>query len=99
MKTEQLNIRLPEELIKDLELVSSILKVNKSEWMKTKLAEHIFEEKKRLLQDLSTMYADGVITEEKVKKMVGEKMAEEMEFVGTKSRESLAKGRRHAKET
>ncbi|KXB00462.1 hypothetical protein AKJ41_04055 [candidate division MSBL1 archaeon SCGC-AAA259O05] len=99
METEQLNIRLPKELKEDLELVSSILKVSKSEWMKTKLAEQVFEEKKRLLQELSTMYVDGAITKEEIEKMVGEKMAGEMEFVKSKSRESFEKGRRHAKET
>ncbi len=99
METEQLNVRLPKELIEDLELVSSILKVSKSDWMKTKLAEYVFEEKKRLLQELSTMYAEGTITEQEVEKMVGEEMAEEMEFVKEKSEESLEKGRVHAEKT
>ncbi|KXB06067.1 hypothetical protein AKJ52_02610 [candidate division MSBL1 archaeon SCGC-AAA382C18] len=67
--------------------------------MRTKLAEQVFEEKKRLLLELSTMYADGAITEEEIEEMVGGKMAREMEFVKSKSRKSLKKGRRHADET
>ena len=39
METEQLNIRVPKELVADLEVISKLLKVNKSEWVKTKMAE------------------------------------------------------------
>ncbi len=98
METEQFNVRLPKDLIEDLELVSSILKVSKSDWVKTKLAEYVFEEKKKLLRELSTMYAEGTITEQEVEKMIGEEMAEEMTFIKEKSIESLEKGRRHAEE-
>ncbi|MEM4637940.1 MAG: hypothetical protein QXK76_02885 [Candidatus Woesearchaeota archaeon] len=46
--TEQLNLRIPVELIQDIEEISKILKVNKSEWIKIKLSEIVFEEKNRI---------------------------------------------------
>lgn len=46
--TEQLNMRMPVELLEDIEEISKILKVNKSEWIKIKLSEIVFEEKNRL---------------------------------------------------
>ncbi len=46
--TEQLNIRMPVELLEDIDEISKILKVNKSEWIKIKLSEIVFEEKNRL---------------------------------------------------
>ena len=47
-KTEQLNIRMPVELLEDIDKISKILRVNKSEWIKIKLSEIVFEEKNRL---------------------------------------------------
>lgn len=47
-RTEQLNIRMPKELLKDIEDISEILKVNKSEWIKIKLSEIVYEHKSRL---------------------------------------------------
>ena len=39
MQTEQFNIRLPVDLVNDLDVVSKLLKINKSEWVKLRLAE------------------------------------------------------------
>lgn len=47
-RTEQLNIRMPVELLDDIDEISRILRVNKSEWIKIKLSEIVFEEKNRL---------------------------------------------------
>lgn len=47
--TEQLNLRMPKELLEDLDILSDILKFNKSEWIKIKLSEIVHEEKSRLL--------------------------------------------------
>ena len=46
--TEQLNLRMPKELLEDIEEISGILKVNKSEWIKIRLSEIVYEEKRRL---------------------------------------------------
>ena len=92
MKTEQLNIRMPRELLHDLEVISNLLKVNKSEWIKTKLAEEVHEEKNRLLMELSTLYAKGMISKNKVEQLVGKEIADEMEFIKRKSIESVKKG-------
>ncbi len=50
MRTEQFNIRLSKELAKDIEEVSRILKINKSEFVKVRLAEVIMKEKQTLLK-------------------------------------------------
>jgi hypothetical protein len=49
-KTEQLNLRMPKELLEDIDKISVILKVNKSEWIKVKLSEVIMAEKSKLLE-------------------------------------------------
>lgn len=92
METEQFNIRMPKDLVQDLDIISKLLKVNKSEWVKTKLAEEVHEEKNKLLIELSTLYANGMINKEKIEKMVGKDIADEMEFIKKKSIESAKKG-------
>jgi hypothetical protein len=39
---------MPVELLEDIEEISKILKVNKSEWIKIKLSEIVYEQKSRL---------------------------------------------------
>ena len=92
METEQFNIRMPKELVQDLDMISKLLKVNKSEWVKTKLAEEVHEEKNKLLMKLSTLYAKGMIGKEKIEKLVGKDIADEMEFIKKKAIESAKKG-------
>ena len=92
MQTEQLNIRMSTELLHDLDIISSLLKVNKSEWIKTKLAEEVHEEKNKLLMELSTLYASGMINKKKVEQLVGKDIADEMEFIKNKAIESAKKG-------
>jgi len=93
MSTEQMNIRLSQDLVNDLKIVSGLLKVNRSEWVKTKLAEEIHNEKNRLLMELSTLYAKGMISKKNVEELVGKDIADEMEFIKKKSLESVKKGR------
>ena len=92
-----MNIRLPVELIRDMDLVASLLKVNKSEWMKTNLAKEVFEEKNRLLLELSTLYAKGMLTKKQIQKLVGKEIADQMEFIRKKALESARKGLKHGR--
>jgi hypothetical protein len=93
MHTEQMNMRLTPDLKKDLDIVACLLKVNRSEWVKTKLAEEIHKEKNRLLMELSTLYAKGMVTKKNIEKLVGKDIADEMEFVKKKSIASIHSGR------
>lgn len=97
METEQFNIRMSKELLHDLDIISNLLKVNKSEWIKTKLAENVNEEKNRLLMELSTLYAKGMISKKKVEQLVGKEIADEMDFIKKKAIESARKGSEYGK--
>jgi hypothetical protein len=92
METEQFNIRIPSELVYDLEVISKLLKVNKSEWVKLKLAQDVMEEKNRLLMELSTLYVNGIVSKEEIKKLLGEDISNKMDFIKNKSISSLKKG-------
>ena len=97
METEQFNIRMPKELLRDLDIISNLLKVNKSEWIKTKLAEEVHEEKNKLLMELSTLYAKGMINKNKVEQLVGKEIADEMESIKIVAQRSAKHGIEYGK--
>ena len=97
METEQFNIRMPKALVQDLDIISKLLKVNKSEWVKTKIAEDVHEEKNKLLMELSTLYAKGMISKGKVENMVGKDIADEMESIKIIAQKSMKHGLEHGK--
>jgi hypothetical protein len=68
--TEQLNLRIPKELIADLDKIASILRVNKYEWIKIKLGELVYEEKSKLLQKYSELKDKGVINEKELRELL-----------------------------
>ncbi len=97
METEQVNIRMPKNLVQDIGMISKLLKVNKSDWLKTKLAEEVHEEKNKLLMELGTLYANGVISKEKIEKMVGKDVADEMESIKVVAQKSVKHGSEYGK--
>jgi len=68
--TEQLNLRIPKELIEDLDKIASILKVNKSEWIKIKLSELVYEEKSRLLQKYAELKDKGMLNDKEYRELI-----------------------------
>ena len=98
METEQFNIRVPKDLVQDLDIISKLLKVNRSEWVKTKLAEEVHGEKNKLLMELSALYANGIINKEKIKKLVGKDVADEMESIKVIAQKSIKHGLEHGLE-
>ncbi|MBI2652567.1 hypothetical protein HYX00_03830 [Candidatus Woesearchaeota archaeon] len=97
METEQFNIRMPKDLVQDLDIISKLLKVNKSEWVKTKLAEEVHEEKNKLLMELSTLYAKGMIGKKEIVQLVGRDIADEMESIKIIAEKSVKHGIEYGK--
>ncbi len=79
MPMEQLTVPVSTESLQDIDVVVGLLKVNRSEWIKTKLAEEAQREKNRLLMELSTLYAKGMITKKNVEELAGKEIADGME--------------------
>ena len=68
--TQQLNLRVPTELLDDMDKIASILKVNKSEWIKIKLSEIVYSEKSRLLDKYAELSNKGIINKKELDKLV-----------------------------
>ena len=95
--TEQLNIRVSKELIADLDTIAEILKINRSEWLKTKIAEDVHEEKNKLFMEVGTLFAQDKITKQEVERRVSKQIADEMEEVRDLADESARRGLEHGK--
>jgi len=68
--TEQLNLRIPSELLADLDKISRILKVNKSEWIKIKLGELVYAEKSKLVDQYNELIKKGIIDRKELEKLL-----------------------------
>ena len=54
----------------DLEKVCSIIKVNKSEWIKIKLGELVYEEKSKLIQKYAELKEKGMINQKELNNLL-----------------------------
>jgi hypothetical protein len=68
--TEQLNLRIPTDLINDLEKISQILKVNKSEWIKIKLSELVHSEKSKIIDQYVELNKRGLIDKKEIDELL-----------------------------
>jgi hypothetical protein len=71
--TDQLNVRLPVELLEDISSISGILHVQKSEWIKQQLAADVMKAKLQILEDASRLRQAGVLSEEEFKSFVAKR--------------------------
>jgi hypothetical protein len=69
--TTQVNIRLNKTLLSDLDLISRILGVSRSEWIKVKFAETVLNEKEKLLSKVDDSFMAERIDEHKYKELTG----------------------------
>ena len=69
MNTEQFNIRLPKDLLDDIGLISEILHVSKTEFIKVKLSELVYNERKKLLKDIKGLAKDNLILKSQLRKL------------------------------
>ncbi|MFH1425045.1 MAG: hypothetical protein ABIG20_05275 [archaeon] len=56
MTSIQINIRVSKDLAQEIEEVSSMLKIDRSDWIRIALARGAFEEHKRLLTEVEELH-------------------------------------------
>ena len=80
-ETEQFNVRMPSNLVKDLTLISKVKKVLPSDWIKLKLAEEVYQQKQVLLHDLLELSAKGDLTHSQLQSILGKELAGQVEHL------------------
>lgn len=68
---KQMNMRVSETLLKDLDFIAKMLGVTRTEWLKVKFAEFIRDQKRQLIEDLEQDFISGRVKEAEFKKKAG----------------------------
>lgn len=76
----QVNVRLDEHLLKEVDAITRVLHVSRSEWLRNKIAHAVKEETLNLREAIALEYAKGHISDEELKELLGME-AEEVKFI------------------
>ncbi len=80
--TIQVNIRMPRALINDIDFICDMLRIERSDWLRIKIAEmvatEILTKKTEVTRTVSKRFLTGAITEETFEEIVGFKPPKEL---------------------
>ena len=83
MQTEQLNVKLMPELAKELDLLSKILHIPKTEWARNVLAHEVKKELEEHKAFVAVEYMRGRISKKELIDALGKRDAEDIESIST----------------
>jgi len=83
--TTQINIRLDEHLLQEIDALSRMLHVPRSEWLRMKLAEVVKDNILKYRENLALEYSMGHISYEELHTLIG-KDAEDVKFIHERTR-------------
>ena len=99
-ETTQINLRLPKDLVYDMEYIAQTLKVNRNDWLKVKIAELIAKEIKEtkigIMESAEGRFIQGTIDDKEFERRVGFKPNHWMRAAKKKQAEMMKKGREAA---
>jgi len=67
----QVNIRLDDNLLSEIDTITKVLHVSRTEWLRMKIAFAVKDEELRLSEAIALEYAKGRISEKELKDMLG----------------------------
>ncbi|RLI78592.1 hypothetical protein DRP05_06730 [Archaeoglobales archaeon] len=71
MKTEILGIRMNQKMKREIEIISKILNISPSEWVRNKIAENIQKTLEEMRYQIILAYIRGDISKEELKECLG----------------------------
>jgi hypothetical protein len=81
-ETMQINMRLPKQMVYDIEYIAQNLKINRNDWIKVKLAELISHEiaieKNWIMQKIERDYVNGKINDKQFRQSMGFKPTDKL---------------------
>ena len=69
--TTQVNIKLNDNLLREIDAIAKVLHLSRSEWLRNKIAHAVKEEALFLKEAIALEYARGHITEEELEELLG----------------------------
>ncbi len=76
----QVNVRLDEDLLKEVDVITKVLHVSRSEWLRNKIAHAVKEETLNLREAIALEFAKGNISEKELNDLLGAD-AEDVKFI------------------
>ncbi|MGM0510887.1 MAG: ribbon-helix-helix protein, CopG family [Thermoplasmatota archaeon] len=76
----QVNIRLNEHLLQEIDAITKVLHVSRSEWLRNIIAHAVKEETLNLREAIALEYAKGHISEEELNVLLGPE-SEDVKFI------------------
>ena len=67
----QVNVRLDEDLLNEVDALTKVLHISRSEWLRNKIAHAVKEETLNLREAIALEYAKGHISEGELNKLLG----------------------------
>lgn len=80
MISTQVNVRLDEILLKEIDTLTKVLHISRTEWLRVKIARAVKEDTLNLKEAIAMEYAKGRITDEELKELIGAD-AEDVKFI------------------
>lgn len=67
----QVNVRLDEELLNEIDILTKVLHISRTEWLRTTIARAVKEDTLSLKEAIAMEYAKGNITDGELKEILG----------------------------
>lgn len=78
--TTQVNIRLDDDLLKDIDAISRVMHISRTEYIKLKLAKALQDDTLNMTEAIVLEYAKGRISDKELEELLG-KDAEDVKFI------------------
>lgn len=69
--TVQVNVRLDENLLHEIDVITKVLHISRSEWIRMKIAQAIHHDTLNMTEAIALEYAKGRISENELKELLG----------------------------
>ena len=76
----QVNVRLDDNLLKEIDALTKVLHLSRTEWLRNKIAHAVKEDTLNLSEAIALEYAKGHISEEELRELLGSD-AEDIKFI------------------
>ncbi len=80
MMSTQVNVRLDEILLKEIDTLTKVLHISRTDWLRVKIARAVKEDTLNLKEAIAMEYAKGRITDEELKELLGAD-AEDVKYI------------------
>ena len=76
----QVNVRLDEELLSEIDILTKVLHISRTEWLRMTIARAVKEDTLNLKEAIAMEYAKGKISDEELKDLLGAD-SEDVKFI------------------